>query len=137
MVVATVVVMVLPAVIVGALGALGVISSVGIGVVLSAVLALAASSLGSAYWRRRTTGDALFSDLLLWGWLRRGRMERRLGRADDLLGQAPAADTERKAEILRELGAALDAEDPYRDGHSRRVARYAAMTADRLDLPDE
>ena len=137
MVVATVAVMVLPAVIVGALGALGVISSVWIGVALSALLALAATSLGSAYWRRRATGDALFSDLLLWGWLRRGRMERRLGRADDLLDQAGTADAERKAEILRDLGVALDAQDPYLDGHSRRVARYAAMTAHRLDLPDE
>src|SRR3954447_2778840 len=137
MVVATVVVMVLPAVIVGALGALGVISSVAVGVVLSALLALAATSLGSAYWRRRATGDVLFSDLLLWGWLRRGRMERRLGRADDLLDQAGTADAERKAEILRDLGVALDAQDPYLDGHSRRVARYAAMTAHRLHLPDE
>ena len=137
MVVATVAVMVLPAVIVGALGALGVISSVWIGVALSALLALAATSLGSAFWRRRATGDALFSDLLLWGWLRRGRMERRLGRADDLLDQAGTADAERKAEILRDLGVALDAQDPYLDGHSRRVARYAAMTAHRLDLSDE
>ena len=137
MVVATVAVMVLPAVIVGALGALGVISGVWIGVALSAILALAATSLGSAYWRRRATGDALFSDLLLWGWLRRGRMERRLGRADDLLDQAGTADAERKAEILRDLGVALDAQDPYLDGHSRRVARYAAMTAQRMDLPDE
>lgn len=137
MVVATVVVMVLPAVIVGALGALGVISSLWVGVALSALLALAATSLGSAYWRRRATGDVLFSDLLLWGWLRRGRMERRLGRADDLLDQAGTADAERKAEILRDLGVALDAQDPYLDGHSRRVARYAAMTARRLELPDE
>ena len=137
MVVATAAVMVLPAVIVGALGALGVISSVWTGVALSALLALAATSLGSAYWRRRTTGDALFSDLLLWGWLRRGRMEDRLGRADDLLDQAGTADAERKGEILRDLGVALDAQDPYLDGHSRRVARYAAMTAHRLDLPDE
>src|SRR3954471_6042322 len=137
MLVATVSVMVLPAAIVAALGALGVISSVWLGVALSAILALAATSLGSAYWRRRATGDALFSDLLLWGWLRRGRMERRLGRADDLLGRAGTADAERKAEILRDLGAALDAQDPYLDGHSRRVARYAAMTAQRMDLPDE
>src|SRR3954466_8608445 len=137
MVVATAGVMVLPAAIVGALGALGVIGSVGIGGVLSAVLALAATSLGSAYWRRRATGDVLFSDLLLWGWLRRARMDRRLGRADELLDQAGTADAAQKAEILRDLGVALDAQDPYLDGHSRRVARYAAMTARRLKLPRE
>ena len=101
------------------------------------MLAFAATSLGSAFWRRRATGDVLFSDLLLWGWLRRGRIERRLGRADHLLAQAGTADADRKAEILRDLGVALDAQDPYLDGHSRRVARYAAMIAHRLDLPDE
>src|SRR3954471_6252097 len=137
MLVATVSVMVLPAVLAGALGALGVISGVLAGVALSAVLALAATSLGSAYWRRRARGDVLFSDLLLWGWLRRGRMERRLGRADELLDRAGTADAAQKAEILRDLGVALDAQDPYLDGHSRRVARYAAMTARRLKLPHE
>jgi HD-GYP domain-containing protein (c-di-GMP phosphodiesterase class II) len=135
MVVATVVVMVLPAVIVGALGALGVISSLWGGVLLAVALSLALTSAGSAYWRRHTTGDVLFSDLLLWGWLRRGRMERRLGRADDLLERAGTADAEGKADLLRDLGVALDAQDPYLDGHSRRVARYATMTASRLDLP--
>jgi hypothetical protein len=39
--------------------------------------------------------------------------------------------------LLAELGAALDAQDPYLDGHSRRVARYATMIARRMDLPDE
>src|SRR3954468_10757758 len=137
MMLATVVVMVLPAAIVGALSALGVISSIWLAVTLSAVLALAATSLGSAYWRRRATGDVLFSDLLLWGRLRRGRMERQLGPADELLDQAGTADAAQKAGILRDLGVALDAEDPYLDGHSRRVARYAAMTARRLKLPHE
>jgi HD-GYP domain-containing protein (c-di-GMP phosphodiesterase class II) len=35
------------------------------------------------------------------------------------------------------LGAAIDARDPYLDSHSRRVARYATMIADRMHLPDE
>ena len=123
MVAATLVVMVFPAVIVGALSALGVINALWVGVALSVLLALLATSAGSAYWRRRHTGDVLFSDLLLWGWVRRRRMERRLGRADDLLDQAGTADAEHKAEILHDLGVALDAQDPYLDGHSRRVAR--------------
>ena len=137
MVVATAVVMVLPAVIVGALSALGVISALWAGVLLAVGLSLALTSAGSAYWRRHATGDVLFSDLLLWGWLRRRRMERRLGRADDLLDRAGTADADGKADLLHDLGVALDAQDPYLDGHSRRVARYAAMTAGRLDLPAE
>ena len=134
---ATVLVMVLPAVIVGVLSALGVITSVWVGLLLAVALSLALSSAGSAYWRRRATGDVLFSDLLLWGWLRRRRTERRLGRADELLRQAGTADSARKAELLRELGAALDAQDPYLQGHSRRVARYVTMIAQRMNLPDE
>jgi HD-GYP domain-containing protein (c-di-GMP phosphodiesterase class II) len=137
MLVATVVVMVLPAAIVGALGALGVISGLWASLALSALLALGATSLGSGYWRRHHTGDVLFSDLLLWGWLRRGRMERRLGRADELLDEAGSSDAEGKSELLHDLGVALDAQDPYLDGHSRRVARYATMTASRMDLSDE
>ena len=137
MAVATVLVMVLPAVVVGGLSALGVITSVWVGVLLAVALSLALTSAGSAYWRRHTTGDVLFSDLLLWGWLRRRRTERRLGRADELLEQAGDADSARKAELLRELGAALDAQDPYLDGHSRRVARYVTMIAQRMNLPDE
>src|SRR3954449_9611976 len=137
MAVATFVVMVLPAVVVGGLSGLGVLSSVWMGVALAVALSLAFSSAGSVYWRRHASGDVLFSDLLLWGWLRRRRTERRLGRADELLREAGAADSARKAELLRELGAALDAEDPYLDGHCRRVARYVTMIAQRMHLPDE
>src|SRR3954452_24882898 len=137
MAVATFVVIVLPAVVVGGLSALGVLTSVWMGVALAVALSLAFSSAGSAYWRRQASGDVLFSDLLVWGWLRRRRTERRVGRADELLGHAGAADSARKAELLRELGEALDAQDPYLDGHSRRVARYVTMIAQRMHLPDE
>src|SRR4051794_41158576 len=137
MVVATSMVMVLPAVIVGALSALGAIPVPWAAVLLAVGLSLALTSAGSAYWRRHAGGDVLFSDLLLWGWLRHRRMERRLGRADDLLKRAGSTDPERKADLLRELGVALDARDPYLAGHSRRVARFATMTAHHLALPGE
>ena len=137
MAVATVVVMVLPALVVGVLSALGVLTSLWAGVLLAVALSLALSSAGSAFWRRHASGDVLFSDLLLWGWLRRRRTERRLGRADELLREAGDADSARKTELLRELGAALDAQDPYLDGHSRRVARYVTMIAQRMNLSDE
>src|SRR4051794_5475949 len=131
---ATVLVMVLPAVVVGVLSALGMLRSLWVGALLAVVLSLGLSSAASAYWRRHATGDVLFSDLLLWGWLRRRRTERRLGRADELLRDAGAADSARKTELLRELGAALDAQDPYLDGHSRRVARYVTMMGQRMNL---
>src|SRR3954465_14422741 len=137
MAIATLVVMLLPAAVVGALSALGVLGSLWAGVLLAVVLSLALSSAGSAYWRRRASGDVLFSDLLLPGWLRRRRTQRRLGRSDELLWEAGHTDDARKDELLRELGAALDAQDPYLDGHSRRVARYVTMIAERMHLPDE
>jgi hypothetical protein len=135
MVVATVIAIALPAVIVGGLSALGLLGSVWAGVLLAVALSLAFSSAGSAYWRRRASGDVLFSDLLLWGWLRRRRTERQLRRTDELLQQAGHADNDDRVELLRELGAALDAQDPYLDGHSRRVARYVTMIAQRMNLP--
>ena len=134
---ATVLVMVVPAMVVGGLSALGVLTSLWAGLVLAVVLSLGLSSAGSAYWRRHASGDVLFSDLLLWGWLKRRRSERRLGRADELLREAGGAGGARKGELLRELGAALDAEDPYLDGHSRRVARYVTMIGARMHLSDE
>src|SRR4051794_19763797 len=137
MVIATVLLTGVPAVAVWGLSAMGAIGSLWAGVALAAVLALAISSAGSAYWRRHASGDVLFSDLPLWGWLRRRRMQGRIGRADDLLMQAGGSDPAQKATLLRELGVALDAQDPYLDGHSRRVARYVTMIARRIELPDE
>src|SRR3954453_18496003 len=137
MAVTTVLVMVLPAVVVGALSALGVLTSLWAGLLVAVGLSLALSSAGSAYWRRHASGDVLFSDLLLWGWLRRRRTGGRLARSDELLREAGEADSARKAELLHELGAALDAQDPYLDGHSRRVARYVTMIAHRMNMPEE
>jgi HD-GYP domain-containing protein (c-di-GMP phosphodiesterase class II) len=137
MVVATTLVIVAPALVVLLLYSAGVVTSFWAGVALAGAFGVAASAAGTAYWRRHASADVLFSDLLLWGWLRRLRMERRLVRADELLREVSTADPRREGAVLRELGAALDAEDPYLDGHSRRVARYATMIARRMDLTDE
>jgi HD-GYP domain-containing protein (c-di-GMP phosphodiesterase class II) len=137
MVAATALVTIAPAVVVWLLSAAGIVTSFWAGVALAAALALAASVAGTSYWRRHASGDVLFSDLLLWGWLRRRRLERRLVRADELLRQAGTAHPEREAAVLSQLGAALDARDPYLDGHSRRVTRYATMIARRIDIRDE
>jgi putative nucleotidyltransferase with HDIG domain len=145
-VVATTVVVVLPVVVVWVLLAEGVISSPLICLGLALALSLAASTAGSAYWKRRGGhGDVLFSELLLWGWLHRYRAERRLANSVDLLGitdakhrSAPTDEsTERTAKILRQMAAALDAQDSYTDGHSRRVAVHAAMIAHKMGLPRE
>jgi putative nucleotidyltransferase with HDIG domain len=144
-VVATTVVAVLPVVVVWVLLAEGVISSPWVCLGLAIALSLGASAAGSAYWKRRGGhGDVLFSELLLWGWLHRYRAERRLANSVDLLGlgDGPGSaqtdeTTERKAQILGRMAAALDAQDPYTDGHSRRVAVHAAMIARKMGLPHE
>jgi HD-GYP domain-containing protein (c-di-GMP phosphodiesterase class II) len=146
--VATTAVSVMPVVVVWWLRDGGVISSPWICIALAIALSLATSIAGSAYWKRsHGAGDIFFSELLLWGWLHRFRGERRLAKTAGLLGlgkpdQSLADPTyhlaseglERTARLLREMAAALDAQDPYTDGHSRRVALHCAIVARKMGL---
>ncbi|MDQ6835746.1 MAG: HD-GYP domain-containing protein [Actinomycetota bacterium] len=111
-------------------------------VVLGSAMSVLVCQLGGLWWeRKRRSADLLFSDLLLWGWIRRGAMERRLANATRLF---PSTSTAEKAgdlklddplALLRQLAADLEAADPYTHGHSRRVARYASLIARGMDLP--
>lgn len=138
--VATTAVVVMPVVVVGWMRSRGAVTSLWAGVVLAMALSLAASLVGRAYWmRRRGPRDLLFGELLLWGWLRRVRMERQLAKAMELLrtdeqvrGGGQSAD--RTFQILSQLAVALEAQDAYTDGHSRRVAAHAVMVARRMGL---
>ena len=136
---ATVLVVAMPAVAVWALRSSQLVSSTALAVVIGAALSVGASYAGSAYWvSTPRSRDVLFSELMLWGWLRRWRAERRLSAAlADLprLGDQPAGDTSRQSALIRKLAHALEAGDPYTHGHSRRVARYAVLIARRLGLP--
>jgi putative nucleotidyltransferase with HDIG domain len=135
--VATALIAVLPVAIVWTLWVLGVISSPWIAAALAVALLLLASLIGGEIWKRRAaTGDVLFSDLLLWGWLRRMRAERRVDDTVERLQEPGSQDGAAKAQLLRQLAAALDAEDPYLDGHSHRVARYSAAMARRLGVEE-
>ncbi len=140
--VATTLVAVIPAALVWGLHADGIISGAWICLGLAVVLSLIASFAGSAYWmRRRRSGDVLFSDLLVWGWLRRVYVERQIARVIPVLGQLgssePGESAEQRVRLLKQLAIALDAKDPYLIGHSRRVARHATGTAHRMGLLGE
>jgi putative nucleotidyltransferase with HDIG domain len=137
----TVAVVVVPFVTVAVLRADGVISGVlplaGAGLAIS----FAISALGSTLWKASpASGDLLFGDLLIWGFVRRWMVDRRLSSAAGLLGlrgdrKKAKLSRERQTELLERLGNSLESRDPYTHGHSRRVARHAATMAKRMGLP--
>ena len=103
-----------------------------ISVPLGMLISVLAARLGTALWKR-TPGsrDIVFADLMLWGWLRRIRTERRLSQAETLLGD----DAEgMNVEALTRLSALLEARDSYTYGHSQRVTRHAERIARAMGL---
>jgi putative nucleotidyltransferase with HDIG domain len=140
---ATALVSVVPIVIVWGLRDRGVIRSAWVALPLAVALSLLAAALGGAWWSRRRRGDDLmFSELLLWGWLRRVYIDHQVERAVGLLcladpsGQphSGAMTVKRRTQLLSQLAGALEAQDPYLAGHSRRVARHATMIARKIGL---
>jgi len=135
---ATFLVAVCPILVVGFLRADGLFQSAILSFVLGMALSLGASYGAGAFWRSRAgAGDLLFGELMVWGWLRRWSIERRLASSVRLLdGVAGTGElgSERRAQLLTQLSAGLEARDSYTHGHSRRVTRYAAMIAKRMGL---
>ena len=143
---ATLMVAVVPVVASLSLRAFGVISSPWLSMALAGALSFVASVSASACWRKRKgQAELLFSELLLWGWVRRWRQDRKLAEAAALLGLGasarPAGDQPLRAahegQLLTQLAHALELQDRYLRGHSRRVARHAAMIAQRMGLADD
>jgi putative nucleotidyltransferase with HDIG domain len=136
-VLATAVVVALPVALVWWLRAAGVVTSSSLCVLLAIVLSIVVSAAASACWKRcRGSERVVFSELLLWGWIRRLRLERCLANVSAML-QSRADGQQASGELLRALASALDAQDPYTEGHSRRVARHATMVARELRLSHE
>ena len=104
---------------------------------LAMALSVIVASLGSAVWMRKSCSrDLVFADLMLWGWLRRYRAERRIGDAHDLLGKnRTALPAEDRVEALVHLGGLLEARDAYTHGHSNRVTRHAERIAVAMGRP--
>ena len=85
--VATSVVMVLPALAVSVIDTSSRPWLVVLTVLLAMAMSVAGASAGAAIWKRRPgSKDILFGDLMLWGWLRRLRAERRLDKVQKILG---------------------------------------------------
>jgi putative nucleotidyltransferase with HDIG domain len=131
--IATALVVVAPALAVWEIVPRGDAAMLAISVPLGMALSLLAAGAGGAIWKR-TPGsrDLVFADLMLWGWLRRLRAERRLVRAEALLGGDAEAPS---VEALTDLSALLEARDSYTYGHSQRVSRHAEGIAAAMGLP--
>ena len=84
---ATVIVVAAPTVVVWLLASSGAVTGLLPLIIIGLVVSLAINFLGRAAWKAKPGGsDLLFSDLMLWGWIRRLRIERRLGSAVTSLG---------------------------------------------------
>jgi HD-GYP domain-containing protein (c-di-GMP phosphodiesterase class II) len=133
--IATLLVIVAPAVVVVALSPLSGIADLLVSAVLATGLSVAAGSAGAALWTRLPQSSEIpFGDLMLWAWARRVRAERRLAKA--AFGDAPL-EVERELSALRRLSVIFEARDGFSHGHSGRVARHSERIARRLGLPDE
>jgi putative nucleotidyltransferase with HDIG domain len=109
---------------------------------LAMALSVIVATAGAALWSRRPhSEDFVFADLMLWGWLRRVRAERRLAEARRLLGfgvdDEHGLSRERQCKVLQRLAAMLEAKDPDTLGHSRRVTRHAERIAHDMGLSRE
>jgi putative nucleotidyltransferase with HDIG domain len=104
-------------------------------VVLAVVGSLATASVGARLWMRwPRSREVIFAELMLWGWVRRFRAERRLARTRDLFEAARESGSTVSIELLTQLSDLHQAVDPYLHGHSRRVASYAGRIARELRL---
>jgi HD-GYP domain-containing protein (c-di-GMP phosphodiesterase class II) len=132
---ATLIVIVAPALVVVALSPLSGIADLLLSALLATGLSVAAGSAGAALWTRLPQSREIpFSDLMLWAWVRRVRAERRL--AKTATGE-PAAGAARELAALRRLAVVFEARDGFNYGHSGRVARHAERIARRLGLPED
>jgi putative nucleotidyltransferase with HDIG domain len=107
-------------------------------VVLAVAGSLAIASAGAWLWMRwPRSRDMIFAELMLWGWARRFRAERRLARTRDLFESARESGSTVSIELLTQLSDLHQAVDPYLHGHSRRVASYAGRIAREMRLSPE
>jgi HD-GYP domain-containing protein (c-di-GMP phosphodiesterase class II) len=118
--------------------------SIFLSIALAVALSAAIATAGSWLWQRMPASrDILFGDLMVLGFVRRLRAERRLSevtrllRTDPLSPDGVRSTRDERIQILERLARSLEARDPFMLGHSRRVARSAQMVAERMGLPPE
>jgi HD-GYP domain-containing protein (c-di-GMP phosphodiesterase class II) len=131
-VLATLFVVVLPALTVLPLAPLEGLADLLVSAVLAIGLSVAAGSVGAALWTRLPESkDVVFGDLMLWRWLRRVRAERQLAETADRLGSGDPL-----LPALHRLSTEVEARDSFMQGHSRRVAQHAERVARQMGLAE-
>jgi HD-GYP domain-containing protein (c-di-GMP phosphodiesterase class II) len=131
----TALVVVLPAFVVSAVVPRGGPLLMAASALAAVALSLAIATAAAALWQRqRRSRDVVFSDLLLWGWLRRCWSERRLSQARELFDSARKAGPAVSIELVTGLSRMLEGRDPYTHGHGQRVARHAGQIAHAMHL---
>ncbi|MBW3590151.1 MAG: hypothetical protein KY429_12135, partial [Actinobacteria bacterium] len=136
---ATLIVTVLPLVAVYTFQEASGVVSPWISGLLGATFSIGLALIGAALWRKFGSNDLVFSDLLIWGYLRRVWIERRLLRvslqATSVLRDELDLSREGRAAVLADFASVIEQSDPYLHGHSRRVARHSYMIAKMMRLP--
>jgi hypothetical protein len=107
-------------------------------VILAVVGSVVFASAGAWLWMRwPRSREMIFAELMLWGWVRRFRAERRLARTRDLFESARESGSTVSIELLTQLSDLHQAVDPYVHGHGRRVASHARRIAHEMHLSPE
>jgi putative nucleotidyltransferase with HDIG domain len=140
----TLAIVVLPLAVVELVQGVTGIESIPLSVAVAIAFATALASVGAWLWQRSPRSrDILFGDLMLWGFARRVRAERRLGdlgkllKADPISADGVMSIREERIQVLERLARTLESRDPYMLGHSQRVARNAQMVSERMGLDAE
>jgi putative nucleotidyltransferase with HDIG domain len=131
----TLLVVVLPALLVTVLPG-GPLPAIGACLALSLAVSRGASALWGRFPRSR---DLIFADLMLWGYLRRLRTERRLEHVRSLVVDSPDDPVEMIKDVraLQQVTTMLESRDAYTRRHSLRVTRHCEGIARGLGLSEE
>lgn len=113
-----------------------------VSITLTTGLSIAIARALAVLWtRRKDSHDLVFADLMIWGWIRRTLLERKIRNARRTLGHAydgrdRALTRDERVRTLERLATLLGARDAATLGHARRVARHAENIAKEMHLPN-